>query len=140
MNQQTDQINLKEILVASGLDMTDVAKHLFPTNKYPKLALDRIIDGKAFLDSHQLSKLASMTGMTVSDLYGGQWKQTSKGDIITFTCYSYRAELNTTTWIVKIFDNNSLFHESIIVSGSTVLSELIGKLNSIIFNHKSKTS
>lgn len=140
MNQQTDQIRLKEILDASGLDMTEVAKHLFPTNKYPKLALDRIIDGKAFLDSHQLSKLASMTGMTVSELYGGQWKQTSKGDTITFTSDTYKAELNTKTWIIKIFDNDSLFHESLIVSGSTVLSELIGKLNLIIINHKSKTS
>lgn len=139
MKATTEQIKLKEIMESSGLDMLETAKQLFPTNKYPKVALSRILDGKAFLDSHQLSKLALMTGMTVSELYGGQWKQQSKGDVLVFTSESYRAELDTKSWIIKVFDNGSLFHETLIVSGSTVLSELLKKLNSIIINHK-KTS
>ncbi len=133
-------IKVKLIIEQSGLDPAIVAKHLFPTNKYPKLALNRIIEGHAFLDSSQMHKLAAMTNMTVSELYGGEWKQTSKEDIITFTTGTYRAELNTKTWLTKIFDSNSLFHEAILHSGATALSEYLNELNSIIINHKQKTS
>lgn len=129
-------INVKDVIKQSGLNTDEVARHLFPTNKFPKLAFNRILEGKAFLDSSQMSKLATLANITVSELYGGQWKQISKGDIITFTSNSYRAELNIKTWVTRIFDNDSLFHETVINSGATTLSAYIQELNLIIANRK----
>lgn len=131
-------IDLKEIIEKRKLDAKDVAQQLFPGIKYPKLALNRILAGEAVLDANQISKLALMTGMSMDDLYSGaEWKMKSKSNLITFTNDDFKAELNTETWITKIFHNGSLFHESIIHSGSTPISNYINELNSIINKQQS---
>jgi hypothetical protein len=134
-------IDVKEIIEKHQLDAKEVAQQLFPGNKYPKLALNRVMAGSAQLDANQMSKLALLIGVQVSDLYSGsEWKATSKKDLISFSSGSYRAELNTKTWITKIFDNDSLFHESVIHAGSTALSEYLNELNLIISKHKKDES
>lgn len=132
-------INLEQILQTRGLDPKEVAQQLFPSNKYPDLALRRAIKGGSFLDSQQISKLALMCGVSISDLFeGGAWKGSFNQGLHIFTNAEYKAELNTDTWVTKIFHNDSLFHESIIVSGSTPMSEYFTKLDNIINQSKSK--
>jgi len=53
------KIDLKKIIENAGLDIKETAQHLFPNNKYAKLALDRVIKGDAFLDTNQISKLSN---------------------------------------------------------------------------------
>jgi len=127
-------IDVEQVIEKSGLSTKEVAKQLFPGNKYPKLALNRVISGEAFLDSNQISKLATLVGVSVSTLYTSGWKFESKKDLVVFSNESFRAELNTKTWITKIFDNDSLFHESVIHSHTIQLSEYIKKINLIINN------
>ena len=55
-----------------------------------------------------------------------------------FSSENFRAELNTQTWVTKIFDNDSMFHESIIHSGSTPLSDYLSELNAIIIKYQKK--
>ena len=130
-------INIKEIIEKQGLDVKEVSQHLFPKNKYPRLALNRVMTGDAVLDADQISKFALMAGINISDLYSGaNWNAKSKQGIHVFTNGDFRAELNAGTWVTKIFHNDSLFHESVIHSGSTPISEYLKELDLIISNFK----
>ena len=129
--------NLKEIIEKQGLSTKDVAIQLFPSNKYPKLALDRVLAGKAFLDTNQVSKLSMITGIAIDELYiGGEWKATSAKDKLRFTTGEYVAELDTKTWITKVYHNDSLFHDAVIHSGSISLSDYLTELTNLINKHK----
>lgn len=131
-------IDLNKIIEKQELDPKEVAQQLFPGNKYPKLALNRVLAGEAVLDANQISKLALLTGLSVDQLYSGNdWKMRSKAGIFYFQNGEYKAELNTETWVTKIFHNDSLFHESIITPGATPVSEYLNELNSIINKNQS---
>lgn len=132
------KINLKKAIKDSGLNNSEIAKQLFPKNKYPSLALNRVIQGKAFLDSAQISKLSLLLNISISDLFGATWKSKKVGHIMTLTTGNYKAELDTQLWITKIFDKDSLFHESVIHNGSVGLSIYLSALNTIILEHKTK--
>lgn len=129
--------DLNSIIETYNLNVQEVAAHLFPTNKYPKLALDRILKFEAFLDTNQMSRLSLMTGASINDLYADKnWDVKSKKDILTFTHAGYKAELNTKNWVTKVYADGSIFHESVIHGGGVVLSEYLKKLNQIIKDHE----
>jgi len=132
-------IDLANIAQQYELDEKELAMQLFPENKFPGPALKRVLLGEAELNASQISKLALWVGVDISDLFltGLQgWKKTFKKGLIYLSSDSYKVELDTTTWITKVLHNDSLFHESIIHSGTTLLSEYINKINLIIQNHK----
>jgi len=132
-------IKLKEVIESRGLDIKEVARQLFPKNKYPDLALNRVIKGKNVLDADQISKLALMANMELSELFSGEnWKASNKTGIHVFTNGEFRAELNSCTWVTKIFHKDSMFHESILHSGSTPVSEYLVQLDLIINNYKNR--
>jgi len=132
-------IKVKEIIEARGLDIKEVALQLFPKNKYPVLALNRVIKGKHALDADQISKLALMAGLQLPDLFSGEnWKATTHKGVHVFTNGEFRAELDPETWITRIFCKDSMFHESIIHSGSTPVSEYLNQLDIIINNFKNQ--
>lgn len=133
------KIKVKEIIEARGLDIKEVARQLFPKNKYPDLALNRVIKGKSVLDADQISKLALMAGLQLSELFSGEnWKATAHKGVHVFTNGEFRAELDSETWITKVFHKDSMFHESIIHSGSTPVDEYLSQLDIIINNFKSQ--
>lgn len=130
-------LKIKEIIKNSGLDFEEVAHQLFPKNKFPVLALNRVSRGKAYLDSAQISKLSLMTGVSISSIFSGdstgaEWKAVSKKGMHIFTNGDFRAELDTETWVTKVFHKGSMFHESIIHTSSIPLSEYIDKLDLIL--------
>ena len=131
----TELIKVGEIIKARGLDVDEVARQLFPTHKYPDLALRRVIQHKGSLTPEQVSKLALLADLTISDIfYGENWKASTGRDLHVFTNKSFRAELDPNTWVTRLFHNDSLFHESIIYSGSTPLSKYFAQLNILINN------
>jgi len=133
-------IDIKAIIEKQGLEMNDVAEQLFPKNKYPRLALNRVIAGDAVLDADQISKLALLADLTIAELYGANWKAKSSKGLHTFTNGEFKAELDTTSWITKIFHKGSKFHESVIHSKSIPLSEYLDKLNIQILKFKENES
>ncbi len=129
-------IRLKEIIETSGVERKEIARQLFPKNKFPDVALTRAVKGEGTLDADQISKLSLITGIPISELFSGQkWKTVFKEGIHTFTNGDFKAELDTRTWTTKLFCNGSLFHETVICSGSIPLSEYLSKLDSLIINH-----
>lgn len=129
-------INLKRIIEKQDLKPKWVAEQLFPENKYPKLALDRVLDGKAFLDTNQVSRLSAITGIPINFLYsGGEWEMKSTENKISFTSDDYFAELNTQTWKTEIYHKGSIFHETLIHSEGIPLSEYLSQLTNLIIKH-----
>lgn len=132
-------IDLKKLIESSDLDSKEVAKQLFPKNKYPDLALNRVMKGLNVLDADQISKLSLLSGVPISELFsGGEWKGSTAQNVHVFTNGEYRAELDPQTWITKVFHKGSLFHDSIIHSGSTPINEYLHELDQIIINFKNK--
>lgn len=136
--KKMQKIDLKKIIKNHNLEFSEVAKHLFPKNKYPNLALNRVMQGVTFLNSEQLSRLSLLANVQIGELFGLNWKSKKIGDLMTLSTGNYKAELDTRSWVTKVFDRGSLFHESIIHSGSIPLSRYLTSLNSIIVEHKTK--
>lgn len=135
-NYTMNKIDLKKIIEDQGLNIKEVALELFPTNKYSKLALDRVIRGEAFLDSNQISKLSSLTRIPIQFLFSeDKWEKKAKDKMVIFTSGNYRAELNTSTNVTRIFHETSLFHESLLHTKSIPLNEYLSELEQIIIKY-----
>ncbi len=130
-------IDLKQIIKDRKLNTNELATYLFPHHRHPAVALLRVKNKKGVLDANQISKLALFTGLTITELFGPSesWKAKKVSGLYTFTNGDFRAELDTETWLTKVFDKHSMFHESVIHNGSTALSEYLKNLNKIISNY-----
>lgn len=134
------KIDIYKFIDDHGLDRKEVETALFPTAKHPYYALNRVARGEGLLDSEQLYKLAEMAGVSVSDLYDHkQWKVPERNDDpnkMIFENGEYKAVLDRGTWITKIFRKDSMFHESVITSGTTALSVYLQELDRIVEEDK----
>lgn len=132
-------IDLKKLMDSHGLKKRDVATQLFPGIKYPVLALNRVLKGEALLDTDQISKLAAILKVPISTLFNEktQWEMQGTKTGITLTTGKYRAELDTNTWLTRVFANDTLFHEAILHNGRIYLSEYIEMLNQIVDKNES---
>jgi len=126
-------LDLVKLIKELDLDPGIIARELFPGNKYPDLAMRRVLKGESFLNTQQVSRLSLFTGIPISSLFsGGKWKaQSSKGKHI-FTNGDFTATLNTETWTSSVFHKGNLFHEEVIHSNKIPLSEYINMLNNLI--------
>jgi len=117
------EVNVKQIIADNGLNPNEIAKQLFPGNKFPRLALNRVMSGDTYLDSMQLRKFAHIIGVSIDSLYNrGSWKPSHKNRQVIFTNGRYKAILDVDTSITRVFDNDSLVHESVIHTGATPLN------------------
>ncbi len=131
------KIDLGKIIQAKGLDESEVAQQLFPTNAHPKLALRRVLKGDGVLDADQISKFSLFSGIPIAELYtGSEWASSIDQNKHVLTSGDYKAVLDTSTWTTKIFHKDSMFHEFIIHSPTIGLSEYIERLNKEISKNK----
>lgn len=133
-------INLKELIEQRGLKTLEVAEFLFPGNKFPRVSIQRVFDGKARLNSEQVSRLAAWLGVSVDSLYKGGWNSEFKGETCILTNGNYRAELSVETGETKLFHLGSLFHEIVLHDPAIPLSQYIDLLNALIKNHQANES
>lgn len=132
-----NKLDLQNIIDTYNLDQKEVAKNLFPKNKYPELALNRVLARETYLDTEQASKLALIIGVPIEKLFStAKWSGKRVGATHILTNGEYRAELDSETWTTKIFHNDSLFHDEVLHSGTTSLSKYLSKLDELILNHK----
>lgn len=137
---KTMTINLRELIKQRGLRTQEVAEFLYPDNKFPRVALQRVLDGKALLNSEQVSRLATWLGISVDSLYKGGWSSEFKGETCILTNGNYRAELSIRTGETKVFHLGALFHEIILHDPAISLSQYVELLNAIIKNHQAHES
>lgn len=137
---KTMTINLRELIEQRGLKTREVAEFLYPDNKYPRVALQRVLDGEALLNSEQVSRLAAWLGISTDSLYKGGWSSEFKGETCILTNGNYRAELSIRTGETKVFHLGALFHEIILHDPAISLSQYVELLNAIIKNHQAHES
>ncbi len=127
-------MKLEEIIKTFSLDKKDLAEKLFPDNKYPELALKRVIRDDLYLNADQLETLSSITKQTVSDLINANaWKaKTSKEGVHTFEKENYTAELDSMTMITSIYCKSRRVHEELISAKGITLSDYFELLNNAV--------
>ena len=128
-------IDLSKLMKLYNFDKKQIARELFPDTKYPVLALKRILNGEALLDAEQISRLASLTGGSIEDLYTG-WQSRAVAEVNVFIKGEYRAELDTSTWKTKIYHKNSMFHEELLHTKMIPLSQYLDYLDKEILKFK----
>ena len=74
-NNMEHKFDINSVIERYHLDPKDVAEALFPRNQHKGMALDRVLKGIASIDTEQLSALAKLAGVVVSDLFeiNGNW-------------------------------------------------------------------
>lgn len=137
---KTMTINLRELIEQRGLKTREVAEFLYPDNKFPRVALQRVLDGEALLNSEQVSRLAAWLGISTDSLYKGGWSSEFEGETCILTNGNYRAELSIRTGETKVFHLGALFHEIILHDPAISLSQYVELLNAIIKNHQAHES
>lgn len=127
-------INLKRVLDAHQISKQEMAGILFPDNAHQVLALNRVIRGEAMLDERQISTLADTLGTSIDELYtGSEWGQArAKGSMVVLTSGDYRAELDTRTWISKVYKDGNVFKDFVLSGKPITLREYIAKLDEVI--------
>jgi hypothetical protein len=127
-------INLNAIIAKGHLSVLEVAKHLFPKAKYPKMALSRILTGEALLDASQISKLSMLYGVDISELFESTntWEHKNQGIIHRFINGDFLAEFSFGTGRVKVYHKDSIFHDELIFANALTIAEFVAKLDTII--------
>ena len=129
-------IDVTKFITDHDLDKKEVAKHLFPENRYPIMAFKRILDGAALLDSEQLAKLAALAKVSIVKLFSGNWDTTSTRNMLSMESGEYRAELDMLTWTTRIFHRSSMFYEEILTQPTIPLSQYVEHISLRIAKHE----
>lgn len=130
-------INVKDILEKAGIPATEAAAVLFPKNKYPELALNRVLNGEAELSSTQVFRLAEMTHEPIASLYSEDyWKAKTVGERIQFERGDARVILDWESKTSRVFRGDEEIGIEIIHSPAITLREYLKKIdNEIDSNH-----
>lgn len=124
--------NLNNIIAAYSLDIDKLAKALFPSAKYPKLALDRILKVEASLSVDQLEKLAAFIGVMPSELFMlGTWKDASENGLLSFKKGVFLVKLNHGNTFLTLYKNDEAVTQRFIDSGISV-SDFIKYIDDLI--------
>lgn len=133
-----EQFNINNVIEYYKLNTEDLAKVLFPTVKYPKQALDRILKGESHLDIVQVEKLANYIGVLVTDLFSANtWKGSAAEDgCLTLLKGQYKAKLNYNGVYLSIYKDNVLIEQKISNVPDMTIQEFINFLDNLIKNYE----
>ena len=132
-----EQFNINNVIEHYKLNTEDLARVLFPTVKYPKQALDRILKGEANLDIVQVEKLANYIGVLVTDLFStNTWKGFSEDECLTLQKGQYKAKLNYNGVYLSIYKDNVLIEQKISNVPNMTVQEFINYLDNLIKNYE----
>ena len=125
-------IDVNKIIEHYNLDKDKVAEALFPNNRYKKIALDRILTGKAVIDANQINALSDMIGVLPQELYMiNNWRGEFEDKSIILKQNEYTAKLNHNGAFLSLYKNNDLVYQEINASNIS-LNDLIIYLDNLI--------
>ena len=114
-----EKFDISKVIERYKLNSDEVAKVIFPSAKYPKLALDRVIKGEGNLNTEQIEKLANHIGVLIQDLF---FIDTWKG--------------STEDVFLSIYKNNELIEQKISDMSTMTIQEFINFLDTAIINYE----
>ena len=132
-----EQFNISNVIKYYKLNTEDLARVLFPTVKYSKLAFDRVLRGEASLNVIQLERLADHIGVLITDLFSANtWKGLSEDGCLTMLKGEYKVKLNYKGVYVSIYKNNEIIHQKLSNIPDMTVSEFINYLDNIIKDYE----
>lgn len=132
-----EQFNINSVIEHYKLNTEDLAKVLFPTVKYPKQALDRVLRGETDLDIKQIETLASHIGVLVTDLFSADtWKGSTEDGCLTMLKGNYKVKLNYNGVFVSIYKNNMLIEQKISNVPDMTMHEFVNYIDNFIKNYE----
>ena len=132
-----ERFNLSNVIDHYKLDQAKLAELLFPTVKYPKLALNRILSGEAHLDTEQLENLAKFLGVFPHDLFfvSQNWKGSSEDGCLVFLKGEYKVKLNYNGVLLTAYKQDKLIHQELTLENMSVPA-FITYITNIINNYE----
>jgi len=133
-------IDLSLIVEEFNLDLNAMCKVLFPDNKFPRPALDRILKGQTKLDSDQLNVLADYLSINTQDLYMNKgWRGASiKNNVLIMTRGAFTAKFNIESFKTTLTFNDELVDDILISAKMISLNEYIIELDKQITKYLNK--
>lgn len=130
------QFNLNEIIKNHGIDTNELASILFPSVKYQKLALDRILKGEASLSVVQLEKLASYLGVLPSSLFtNDNWIDVTEDEYLTLAKGQFKVKLNYNGSFLTLYKNNEVIDTKVVNISALSVNDFIDYINELITNY-----
>jgi len=133
-------LDLKRIMLTANLKASYIGAHLFPDNKDPRQAVQRVARGEAFLNSEQIAKLSELLNVPIGLLFDSTaWHMSVEADrknIIRFRSYNYYAELNTLTMVTRVSLNGVMFFEEVHNEKSIGIHDYLAQLTDLIIKYK----
>lgn len=128
------EFNINKVIEYYKLDVNEVAEALFPTVRYKKLALDRVLKGEATINTEQLQALAKIAGVLTSDLFSiDSWKGSAEDGCLTFLKGEYKAKLNYNGAWLSLYKNNELINQEMFTPNMS-LDEFIKHITELTIN------
>lgn len=132
-----ERFNINNVIEQYGLNTEELAKVLFPSVKFPKLALDRVLKGEGSLDVIQLEKLADYIGVLVSDLFSiDTWKSSTEDRCLVLQKGNYKVKLNYKGVYISVYKDNELILQSVSNTLSMTIQEFVDFLDTVIKEHE----
>lgn len=136
----SQKFDINKIIKRYNLDVTEVADALFPSVRYRKQALERILRGEASLDTEQLYALAELAGVLVSDFFSvDSWKASTENGALTFTKNEYKVKINYDGAWLSIYKDNNLIKQEMFTPSLT-LEDFITHINNLIKNYENESN
>lgn len=139
VKQYMEQFNLNSVIEQYKLNTEELAKVLFPSVKYPKQALDRILKGEADLDVKQLQALAYHLGVLISDLFqsanANNWYGVSEDNCLCFIKGEFKIKLNYNGVYITVYKNNNVVDKIIADVPSMSIEQFKEYINNLIENY-----
>ena len=128
MEQQT--FNINKIISHYKLDVNEVDEVLFPHVRYKTLALNRILNGEAYLDTQQIEKLAEYIGVFVHELFTfDEWKGTYEDGSITWAQGEYKVKLHYNGTFLTMYKGTKAIYQELESPKNTTVEEFISHIN-----------
>lgn len=133
-------LNLQAVIDYYHIDHEIIALLLFPENKFPKTALNRILSEESYLTSEQVYILADFLGINITELYifGPKWiQQSSKiANTVILKKGKYTVHINTHSGIMIVYEQSKpIDYLKILTDTSIKLNDLFEIIDTHILNY-----
>jgi len=125
-------IDVKNLIESAGLTVDYAAKKLFPGNKYPGVAMNRVLLGQTELDASQIAALAEILNVDYNHIFRPFWHGSMpRPGIYVFVKGNCRAVLDVEANRTNIYvgDNNIADY---IHKGSLVVKDYLKNIDTLI--------
>lgn len=127
------EIDLKQIIINYKLDPNQIADLLFPENKKPIAALNRILAKEALMNSKQVYDLAKHINVPISELYSKVWSGSFEDNYIILKHRAFEARIDRKRWTMVVSTQGRPSESVVLKDASITLSELLETLNKIVY-------